>query len=238
MTEYHKINSVYQRDEKGRMLVGQFSCDEFDYLAECPWEWTEKVDGTNVRVGVSVDPDDVAVRYAGRTDAAQMPVFLIERLRAIFEGPGMGKRFFDALRGSEGPVNATLYGEGYGAKIQKGGGNYIPDGCDFVLFDIRIGDWWLKRDAVEEIAGKLGLRTVPVVGVWTLFEAIDRTRNDEYASAWSAVRPEGLVGRPLADLFNRKGERIITKVKHKDFAPGRFVEREMAWVSSTAERGE
>jgi len=29
--------------------------------------------------------------------------------------------------------------------------------------------------------------------------------------------PEGLVGRPLTELFNRNGARIITKLKLRDF---------------------
>ena len=34
---------------------------------------------------------------------------------------------------------------------------------------------------------------------------------------WSTAKAEGLVLRPSVQLFNRKGERIITKVKTKDF---------------------
>jgi len=40
-------------------------------------------------------------------------------------------------------------------KIQKGGGNYIADGVDFVLFDVWINGIWLERENVEDIAEKL-----------------------------------------------------------------------------------
>ena len=56
------------------------------------------------------------------------------------------------------PVDVTLYGEGYGARIQKGGGKYLAKSCDFVLFDVKIGDWWLRREAVDEIAIERAMR--------------------------------------------------------------------------------
>lgn len=37
------------------------------------------------------------------------------------------------------PVPVTIFGEGYGVKIQKGG-NYIPDDVNFILFDVRFGN--------------------------------------------------------------------------------------------------
>jgi len=117
------------------------------------------------------------------------------------------------------PDGMVLYGEGYGAKIQKGGGNYIPGGVDFILFDVRCGEWWLKREDVEDIAGKLGLRVVPIVGTGPLKGAI------EYAEAGFESRiaqvvgtkAEGLVMRPDTELFGRNGKRIIAKIKAKDF---------------------
>lgn len=37
------------------------------------------------------------------------------------------------------PVPVTVFGEGYGVKIQKGG-NYISDDVNFILFDVRFGN--------------------------------------------------------------------------------------------------
>lgn len=50
MSEYHKINTLFKRDEKNLIIEGDYSCPEFAYLAENEWTWTEKVDGTNIRV--------------------------------------------------------------------------------------------------------------------------------------------------------------------------------------------
>ena len=57
-------------------------------------------------------------------------------------------------------IQVTLYGEGFGAKIQKGGGNYIPNGQSFILFDVVIDGWLLQRKNVQDIATKLGIDTV------------------------------------------------------------------------------
>ena len=110
----------------------------------------------------------------------------------------------------------TLYGEGYGARIQKGGGNYVPDGVDFILFDVRIMKLWLQRSNVEDIAAKLEIVTVPVVGKGTLFEATDIARNG-FQSLIGTQSAEGLVMKPVVDLYDCRGHRIIAKIKHKDF---------------------
>ena len=35
---------------------------------------------------------------------------------------------------------------------------------DFVLFDVKCGDWMLQRADVEDVAGKLGIDVVPIIG--------------------------------------------------------------------------
>ena len=53
MEKYHKIQTVYLRDPDNRyrtLLDGKFAKPEFGYLADCEWVFTEKIDGTNIRV--------------------------------------------------------------------------------------------------------------------------------------------------------------------------------------------
>ena len=53
MSKYHKIQSIFKRDmtSKRRTLIeGYWTLPEFEYLANNPWTFTEKVDGTNIRV--------------------------------------------------------------------------------------------------------------------------------------------------------------------------------------------
>ena len=113
-----------------------------------------------------------------------------------------------------------LCGEGYGRKIQKGGGNYIPNDVSFILFDVEIDTWWLERKNVLDISNKLNIDIVPVVGEGTLLEAINMCKSG-FKSKLRDTPPEGLVLKPKVEMYNRKGERIITKIKLKDFKHGK-----------------
>ena len=53
MNEYHKIQTVFKRDmqKNGKTLLeGHWTLPEFEYLSVNIWSWSEKVDGTNIRV--------------------------------------------------------------------------------------------------------------------------------------------------------------------------------------------
>lgn len=207
MIKYHKIQTVFKRDPATNhktLLMGEYSLPEFEYLKDNEWVFTEKVDGTNIRVYWNGD----SVRFGGRTDNAQIPTFLLSRLQDLFPPERMRVQF--------GTDEITLYGEGYGAKIQKGGGNYIPDGVDFVLFDVLCGEWWLKREAVTEIAASLDISDVPIIGGGTLTRLVQWGERG-FDSAWGSFTAEGIVARPAVELKGRSGSRIITKIKHKDF---------------------
>jgi hypothetical protein len=215
--EYHKIQTIFKRDlsKKGQLILGDYSLPEFAYLKDNDWVFTEKVDGTNIRVLW----DGQKVTFGGKTDNAQIPVPLLYRLQELFEGTAMRQVFIEKF-GEEPNSQVCLYGEGYGAKIQKGGGNYKADGVDFVLFDVRVGTWWLLRDDVEDVARAFGLQVVPILGHGTLDQAVARAR-EGFPSAWGGFLAEGLVLRPATELKTRKGERLITKIKHIDFQGGR-----------------
>ena len=208
--EYHKIQTVFKRDmqNKGRIIEGSYSLPEFDYLKDNKWVWTEKVDGTNIRIDWVRGEGR---KFDGKTDNAQIPAFLYKRLEELFPPEKL-----DAAIKTEDADFLTLYGEGFGAKIQKGGGNYKHDGVDFVLFDVLVGDWWLKRPDVVKVALALKIRVVPIIGTGTLGEAVEMVRGG-IKSIWGDFNAEGLVMKPSVELQTRAGHRIITKIKHKDF---------------------
>jgi hypothetical protein len=168
--------------------------------------FTEKVDGTNIRIYYR----NGKITYGGRTNRAQIPVTLIERLndRFLLQLKLFSEIFTDS--------DVCLYGEGYGAKIQKGGGNYRPD-QDFVLFDVMVGTWWLQRQDVEDLAGRLGIDVVPIIGNGTLLEMVEQAKIG-IPSAWGNFQAEGYVARPSIELKTRGGYRIITKIKTRDFS--------------------
>ena len=209
MKEYHKIQSIFKRDEKTHKFIeGQWSLPEFEYLRGNQWTMTEKIDGTNIRIGWI---PEVGINIGGRTDNAQIPTFLYQKLAGLFSNEALAESFPD--------TSVMLCGEGYGAKIQKGGGNYISGGVDFILFDVKIDDWWLKRSDVEDIAQKLGIRVVPIIHTGTISEGINIVRNG-LSSKFGGFEAEGLVLKPTVELKSRNGHRIVTKLKHRDFLVG------------------
>jgi len=207
MREYPKIFGPYDRHVEGpnrnKLIEGQWSNPTLEYLQDTEWVFTEKVDGTNIRVHW----DGHKVTFGGRTETAQIPAKLIARLLDLFPEELFEQVFGDA--------DVTLYGEGFGAGIQKGGGNYSP-APEFVLFDVQVGDWWLERANVEDVATKMGLHVVPVVLRGGIHEAIAVIRGG-LRSAWGDFPAEGLVGVPAVGLSDRAGRRVMVKVKAKDF---------------------
>jgi hypothetical protein len=214
MTTYHKIDSVFKRDPTTKyktFLFGNYTNEAFEYLAKSPWIWTEKVDGMNVRVVLNEN----GVTFGGKSDAAIMPIPLLSRLHDRFV-PQLDKLKVDF------PNGAVFYGEGYGGKIQKGGERYRKE-QDFILFDVKIGESWLSRNAVVSIGASLGLDVVPVVGYGTLEEFMEAGRKGFQSYIGSGLS-EGLVARPKVELRDSRGGRIITKVKHRDFEPVQVTE--------------
>ncbi len=213
--QYHKIQTVFKRDPDTKfktLLEGQYSLPEFEFLRKNDWVWTEKVDGTNIRIMW----DGEKVTFGGKTERAQIPANLVQKLMELFP--------VDKFRNLELPP-MTLYGEGFGARIQKGGGNYIPDGVNFCLFDI-FCDMWLERRNVIDIGTRLVNHPIstlfpvaPVIGRGTLDQMVEIVRFG-FDSYWGEFKAEGIVARPETELLTRRGKRIITKLKCKDFTNG------------------
>jgi hypothetical protein len=205
LDSYHKIPTIFKRDPVTKaLLLDKYSLPEFEYLRNCCWEYTEKIDGTNIRV-MWHNGD---IRFGGKSDNAQIPSQLYDRLNMLF---GDKVKMHRVL--AEGPV--CLYGEGCGPGIQKGGRMY-GESKDFVLFDVKYGDMWLRREDVNEIGESLGLRVVPVIGRGSLLVMVSMVKD----GFWSVVgdgKPEGIVARPAAELRTRRGDRVIVKLKSKDF---------------------
>jgi hypothetical protein len=205
MEQYHKIYAPFKRtpQKPNRMVMWDWSLPEFEYLADNPWIFTEKVDGTNIRVGY----DGHTVQFGGRTANAQIPASLICELQRLFPVEMFEQTF--------GATNVTLFGEGYGGNIQSGMA-YQPE-CSFILFDVRIGHLWLRFSDVTDVAEKLGCERVPVVKKTTLRSAIENMDWRLSLIAEKEGHPlEGIVGIPMCPLLARDGSRIIVKLKPKD----------------------
>ena len=209
MNEYHKIKTVFNRDPETKyrtLIEDDYALLEFEYLANNNWIFTEKVDGTNIRI--IWDGFVEQITFGGKAERSQLPGKLVNTLSAWRESADF-KDFFD-----EDVMDVCLYGEGYGPKIQSGG--KYRDNQAFVLFDVLIGKWWLKREDVEDIARHFRFAVVPIIGEGTLIELVEKVRTG-FNSEWGDFIAEGIVARPEIELKARNGERIITKLKYKDF---------------------
>jgi hypothetical protein len=208
MIEYNKIETLWKRDMDGskKLLEGQFRNPTVEFLKDNIWQFTEKVDGTNIRVYW----DGHKVSFGGRTDNSQIPASLINYLNATF-GTNETEQIFEEKFG-ETPV--ILFGEGYGPKIQKGG-SYRKD-VSFILFDVYISGNYQSRESVEDIAKSFGIDIVPIIFEGTIQEGIDfvKTHPD---STMGTTKMEGLVGRPKVEMRDRCGKRVIVKIKWEDF---------------------
>ena len=209
MKEYHKIETLFKRDPKTKkLIVGEYTNETVEYLKDNVWQFTEKVDGTNIRVYW----DGHRVSFGGRTDNAMIPAHLINKLNDLFGGE-VNEQLFEQKFGDT-PVE--LFGEGYGPKIQSGGA-YRND-VDFILFDVMIKDTYLKRESVEDIANYFGINIVPVVLEGTIQDGIDYVMDNLKSTiAINGAELEGVVGRPKVEVLDRLGRRVIVKIKRKDF---------------------
>lgn len=206
---YHKIKTIFARDVKGtkKLMEGCYTDKTIEFLKDLPWEMTEKIDGTNIQVCW----DGHQVFFGGRTEHAQIPSLLVNKLNGIFKTPEAEDLFEQKF----GEMPVTLFGEGYGAKI-NGGGNYIPDDCGFILFDVFIRGNYQPRSSVEDIATAFGIKVVPVILTGTLQQGIDFVKTHPKSTIGIADM-EGVVARPKIELNDRAGNRVIVKIKAKDF---------------------
>lgn len=201
MKEYHKINSIFKRDEKNRFIIGEYAMPEIRILENIKYHTTEKIDGMNIRIHW----DGNKVTFGGRTSNAQIPALLVEVLLNKFPSEKFTEIF--------GRTVVTLFGEGYGYKIQEPmGSTYLKDTVAFILFDVLIGIW-LEPSNIEGIAEKFNVESVPYIGEYTILEAIDYIKS----------KPNSLIGGKMEGvvmklpLYTRNQKRLIIKIKVRDF---------------------
>lgn len=218
MNKYPKIETLFKRDEKFK-VTDEIRLPEFENIKK--WLITEKIDGTNIRIIYTPD-DKLLIR--GRTDKASIPTFLLEELQNIFTTEKV-----KAILNNPIEQGLCLYGEGYGAKIQKGGGNYNK-GNSFRLFDVWIDGCWLEWDKVKETAEQLSIKTAPTLSVFSsdialmnITEAVSLIKQKTFKSEVAYkenntdILAEGIVARAYPTMLFRRGDPIKWKLKVRDY---------------------
>ena len=209
MQTYNKIDTIFERDEKTKKLInGKFRNETVEFCKDLTWQFTEKVDGTNIRVYW----DGHRVEFGGRTENAQIPAPLVNKLNELFGGD-INEQLFEQKFGEN---EVILFGEGYGPKIQNGGS--YRDDVDFIMFDVMINGNYQTRESVEDIARYFNVNIVPILAEGPLSAGIDYVMTHKYSTiAQNGAELEGVVARPKMELKDRTGKRLIVKIKIKDF---------------------
>ena len=296
METYTKIDTMYKRyafDGKNcpkkewlkfrnKIILGEFSNKEAEYLFKCLWEAYSKIDGTNSKIAFY--PSTQEIRVGGKTDKANSQHGQFEMLEKIGERikPQLCAMFpkesarFTPVKGDDNKVQyydvhadfneydektmvaimqakfdkkdtvvssgmygveleevpIYIYGEYFGTGVQKGGGRYIQNGNDFLVFDIKQQGWWLPKENRDAICKALGLEQVPFLGHMTL-EDIEKMVRGGFATKFDrAADPtlieEGIVARPVIPLCSSNGNRVIVKVKYCDYVEYDAVRKEFS----------
>jgi len=226
---FPKIETLFKRGDDFKLLDPLvFKNPAHEIIGR--WMVTEKIDGMNIRVGMEYwpagDGDDL-ISIAGRSDKAQLHPDLTKWIQAHI----MPGSFRDLFQETTPPgTEMVLFGEGYGAGIQKGG--HYSEEKKFMLFDVALRFpedtrvLWLPDDAVTSFASRLGIERAPILQVNADMPWIIQLVRGGFASLVSmedhdAGPAEGIVARPCVPLFDARGNRIIIKLKTKDFTGGK-----------------
>ena len=214
---YHHIEAPtvsdedYGREFKKRKLTipTQFTgpeawrSEELYYLRNDDWTFKRKLDGENIRI--KWDGNEVA--WNGKTDKFVCNSEFTDYMNSTFL-----EEIFEEKFGREKTV--LLFLERMGNKVQT---NELKlDNVEAILYDVKIGDTWLEEESIKEIANYFGIHTcydfMPDPNHHgRLIEIIEECSEGRFKD-W-----EGVVAQPRVGLKDRRGKRLIVKIKNKDY---------------------
>lgn len=177
------------------------------YLENNYWNFKRKLDGQNMRVYWNGEQ----TLWNGKSDAFQCGAELTEYMNETFL-----EELFEEHFGRD--VDVVLYGEHMGPKVQ---GNELElKKSEFVLFDVWLQGHWLCPEAIVEVAKNFNIKTCYDYMMYDndvakyeekLTTLIDRVAYGNY-DGW-----EGIVATPVVDLRDSSGNRIVVKIKNRDY---------------------
>jgi hypothetical protein len=165
----------------------------------------EKIHGTSAHVAFR--NNQLKFFAGGASHEGFIKLFNHEELTAKFKEVGV--------------EDITVFGEAYGGKMQGMSKTYGP-ALKFTAFDVKIGELWLDVLKAESIVKQLGLEFVYFQKISTELSEIDKARD---MNSVQAVRngmgdqhiQEGVVLKPLIELHQNNGNRIVAKHKRREF---------------------
>lgn len=215
---YHHIDAPTVQDEeygrqfKSRKLmidhfeeVNTWRYPMFYYLQNNKWYARRKFDGANIRI----QWDGEQALWNGKTNNFMCKSSLTEYMNNTFI-----EEIFEEKFGRD--LTVTIFGEHMGPKLQGNELGLTKD--EVIIYDVNFNGFWQPPNVVNDVAEYFGVSSCYAYSVGvivaSLTDLIRRVANGEYAD-W-----EGLVATPAFECRSQKDDRIITKIKNKDYYRG------------------
>lgn len=213
---YHSIDAPTIMDQeifnstKKRILKScdssnkeDFRLEEVFYLKDNIWIGSRKCDGTNCRVLF----DGNEVFYNGKTNKANFSNDQKEYIEETFK-----EEIFEEYFRKEGKSpRVVIFGELVGPKIQNGDNHSFKE-LEFIVFDVLINNVFLDVENIKQIAKYFNLRSsydlLTIKGNLYQLQEIVKDKDFKY---------EGLVVKPLVELYTKNKNRLILKIKKRDY---------------------
>ena len=205
---YPKIPTIFKRDSFDNfryVAVDLWSSSELKYLASLEWEWSELIEGVLIRLCW----DGALLSIRGKNLSTKAPAQIEKQ---FIRAQATLKSKFLSFFGSEGHV--SFFCIAFGSHLKQGGKYGKTQQIN--VFDINIEDNWLQRDDIKSMCNKFDLNPIPIVGTGSLNNMIGKVEKG-FNSYYGNFLAAGIVARPLVELKDHFNNRIITKLKYKDF---------------------
>lgn len=176
----------------------------------------EKIHGTSAHIrwkklsGESLDPTKVGdlTFFSGGEK--------YDNFVALFDKEDLITKF-EALDQDE----VIVYGEAYGGK-QQGMRETYGDALKFVAFDVKMAGNWLDVENAHALVRYLKLEFVDYKRINATLEEMDKERDRDSTQAirngvGEGKKREGVVLRPIGEVYDHRGNRVITKHKNAEF---------------------
>lgn len=135
---------------------------------------------------------------------------------SLFDADALKAKFAEKAS----PHSVTIFGEAYGGKMQGMSATYGPT-LKFIVFEVRIGNYWLDVPKAEAYANEFGLEFVPYKRIPATIEAINAERDaDSIQAIRNGMGPghkrEGIVLRPIIEFVYQGENGVTIRSKHKN----------------------
>lgn len=198
---------MFNRNENFGVDTKSYRRPEFAHIDQ--WLWTEKLDGSNISIAAS----KFGTTWRGRTPNSQFNLEIVNHLNLRVEA---WTGILDNVLNENKLDSIEFFGEVFGPNIQNG--QKYASTINTKFFDIRVDQrLWLDWNTCREYSRVLGYE-MPAFGLVGTNALVDMVREgfptkESRHGGWA----EGIVAKTPIPLYNNNNDRLIWKLKTKDF---------------------